>query len=427
MLQLDKLSAALKANKTFQPTLVIDLPSLDDNIHLASKQIPIDSELRLVVKSLPSLALLAHIVEQNNCKRFMCFHVPFLVQIQNAYPNADILFGKPMPAAAFEALVSSRSSSDVSSSASSLSNIQWLIDSPKRLKEYEATARENQQVIRVNLEINVGLNRGGFELDRSFDDALSFIDQSSHLKFSGLMGYEAHASKMPLVFGGLKREVARCLKTYEAFKARASRYSDDTTCFNTGGSTTFAQYARQESQGSEVSKNNQSTCNDISLGSILLKPSDFDLPHLHEYKPALFIATPLLKQINNIALPGPKVITKALVASKVLPEKSGYIYGGNWLAKPVYPTGMRQVTLFGRSSNQELYSFENDATISPDDVVLFRPTQSESVLLQFGEIVVVRDNEIVDRWAPLSQLNQILPSTGKDKKSDLAHNNLRRK
>ena len=159
----------------------------------------------------------------------------------------------------------------------------------------------------------------------------------------------------------------------------------------------------------------------------MLKPSDFDLPHLHEYKPAIYIATPLLKQINNIALPGPKVITKALVATKVLPEKSGYIYGGNWLAKPVYPPGMKQVTLFGRSSNQELYSFENDSTISPDDIVLFRPTQSESVLLQFGEIVVVRDNEIVDRWAPLSQFNQILPSAGKDQTSDLTHSNLRRK
>ena len=422
MLQLDKLSAALKANKTFQPTLVIDLASLDHNIRRADEQLSSNSQLRLVVKSLPSLALIAHIAKQNNCKQFMCFHVPFLIQIQEAYPNADILFGKPMPAAAFEALVTSRSLSEASSrsasDASSLSNIQWLIDSPKRLKDYEAIARENQQIIRVNLEINVGLNRGGFELDSSFDDALSFIEQSPHLKFSGLMGYEAHASKLPLVFGGLKREVARCLKAYEAFKARALSYSDETTCFNTGGSTTFTQYA---------SKNRQSTCNDISLGSILLKPSDFDLRHLHEYRPAIYIATPLLKQINNIALPGPKIVTKALVATKVLPEKSGYVYGGNWLAKPVYPPGMKQVPLFGRSSNQELYSFQDNSTISPDDIVLLRPTQSESVLLQFGEIVVVRDNQIVDRWAPLGQLNQLLQGAGKDQTPYLAASNLRRK
>ena len=414
MLSLDQLSASLKANNTFQPTLVIDLTSLDHNIRLADKQLSNTSQLRLVVKSLPSLALLRHITQQNNCNRFMCFHLPFLARIQEAYPNADVLFGKPMPIAAFKAFLSSRSSSDVSSSASLLSNIQWLIDSPKRLGEYEAIAREQNQVIRVNLEINIGLNRGGFELNTHFDDALSFIDQSPHLKFSGLMGYEAHASKMPSVFGGLKREVARCLKNYQAFKARASRYCDETSCFNTGGSTTFTQYASHNRPVSEVSKNSHSTCNDISLGSILLKPSDFDLPHLHAFKPAIFIATPLLKTIDNIALPGPKIITKALATTKVLPEKSGYIYGGNWLAKPVYPPDMKQVQLFGRSSNQELYSFSNDSTISPDDVVLFRPTQSESVLLQFGEIVVVRDNEIVDRWAPLSQLHQSFPSAGKD-------------
>ncbi len=36
-----------------------------------------------------------------------------------------------------------------------------------------------------------------------------------------------------------------------------------------------------------------------------------------------------------------------------------------------------------------------------DDFIFLRPTQSEAVLLQFGDLVVIRGDEIVDRWPVL--------------------------
>jgi D-serine deaminase-like pyridoxal phosphate-dependent protein len=36
--------------------------------------------------------------------------------------------------------------------------------------------------------------------------------------------------------------------------------------------------------------------------------------------------------------------------------------------------------------------------LQPGDHVFLRPTQSESVLLQFGDLRVVEDGALVDRW-----------------------------
>ena len=44
-----------------------------------------------------------------------------------------------------------------------------------------------------------------------------------------------------------------------------------------------------------------------------------------------------------------------------------------------------------------------DARVKVDDYLFLRPTQSESVMLQFGDLVIVRDGEIVGRWPVFPQ------------------------
>jgi D-serine deaminase-like pyridoxal phosphate-dependent protein len=40
--------------------------------------------------------------------------------------------------------------------------------------------------------------------------------------------------------------------------------------------------------------------------------------------------------------------------------------------------------------------------LQPDDYVFLRPTQSEAVLLQFGDLLVYDSNDIVERWPTFS-------------------------
>jgi D-serine deaminase-like pyridoxal phosphate-dependent protein len=76
-------------------------------------------------------------------------------------------------------------------------------------------------------------------------------------------------------------------------------------------------------------------------------------------------------------------------------ERAFFIYGGHWLARPVSPPGLEHSPLYGRSSNQELLTGSRSVELEPDDYVFFRPTQSEAVFLQFGDIAIYEDGRIV--------------------------------
>ena len=79
-------------------------------------------------------------------------------------------------------------------------------------------------------------------------------------------------------------------------------------------------------------------------------------------------------------------------------ERAFFIYGGHWLAKPESPPGLQYSDLYGRSSNQELLTGSASVDLKPDDFIFLRPTQSEAVLLQFGDLLVYDGRDIVERW-----------------------------
>ena len=68
------------------------------------------------------------------------------------------------------------------------------------------------------------------------------------------------------------------------------------------------------------------------------------------------------------------------------------------LADPVDPPGLEYNSTFGRSSNQEMLNGGPELEIAADEFVFLRPHQSEAVFLQFGDIAVYEDGEIVGRW-----------------------------
>ncbi|MBW2175697.1 MAG: hypothetical protein JRH03_01865 [Deltaproteobacteria bacterium] len=65
---------------------------------------------------------------------------------------------------------------------------------------------------------------------------------------------------------------------------------------------------------------------------------------------------------------------------------------------PLSPEGLVLNTLYGRSTNQEMMNGTEHTDIDVDDYVFLRPTQSESVMLQFGDLFVIRGNEFVGMY-----------------------------
>ena len=75
-----------------------------------------------------------------------------------------------------------------------------------------------------------------------------------------------------------------------------------------------------------------------------------------------------------------------------------FIYGGKWMAEPCYPEGLQENPHYGVSSNQQMLTVPHAADTAVDDYVFLRPTQSEAVFLQFGDLCVVRNDRHVGNW-----------------------------
>lgn len=379
-----QVTQALNDEGIGHPTLVIDKQRLDKNIQFLNRQLDGNKAFRLVAKSLPSVGLIQYILNKTKTNRLMSFHIPFAIHLIESIPDADILMGKPMPINAVQYFYNWHKQSQ--SSFNPVNQMQWLVDSVERLQDYQAFAHSTDQALKINLEINIGLNRGGFECSDDFLKALNIIHSDPLLKMGGLMGYEAHISKIPKFMGGIGKALNISNKRYEAFVSLTENVFGSealqTMCLNTGGSSTYPLY-----------RNNQ-IVNEIATASALVKPTDFDVITLEHHMPATFIAAPILKDIKKPQLPMASGLSKLLQSIGLMPKRGLFIYGGNWLAKPCYPTPAKRSNILGASSNQEMYEVDKSFPIKREDFMFFRPTQSESIFLQFGNIAVYDQGNI---------------------------------
>ena len=384
-----QLGNALDRARFAKPTLVLDKEILEKNIAQLKKHIGAQFDYRIVAKSLPSIPLLEAVMKGAGTQRLMLFHEPFLSQVARQLPQADVLMGKPMPVAAAENFYRALGKDNVFDHAKQL---QWLLDSPARVRQYQSLARQLGISLRINIELDVGLHRGGISQAGELTDMLTIIEADPALSLSGFMGYEPHVAKLP---GDKLASRDKAMKVYSEMLAVArdvtGRNLDELT-LNGAGSPTYRLY-----------NNATVPINELSAGSCLVKPTDFDTPELADHRPAAFIATPVIKAIDHLELPGPAGVGKLMTLWNPNRQKTFFTYGGYWKAKSTSPEGLSLNPLFGRSSNQEMYNGSKHIELQADDWVFLRPTQSESVFLQFGEIAIYERGEIVDRWPVLSE------------------------
>lgn len=382
------LNTELRKAGPMRPVLLVDLDRLDHNVSVVISSLKRSGKaLRLVEKSLPSRGLLEYIASRTGTDKLMSFHQPFLNQTAKHFPQADILMGKPLPARSVQLFYQEHQGS-----SDPTSRIQWLIDEPERLQNYLQLAKARQSKLRINIELDVGLHRGGVADNNALNTLLALIKANpKHLEFSGFMGYDPFVGmKVPSILGTPGTLLAKVMVRYQSFVAFThNQYPDlwrEGLTLNTAGSPS---YRLHESE---------TLSTELAIGSAMLMPSHFDLPSLSDHVPASFIASPVLKAAGKVNIP-------------VLDDKSGvfswwdvnqrasfFIYGGNWLADFVSPEGLQSNSFYGRSSNQELVTSSPGTRLGVGDQVFLRPQQSESVLLQFGDILALRNGKIVEQW-----------------------------
>lgn len=385
------IATALRAAGIATPAMVIDRDRLLANAAQVTRNIGARMQLRLVAKSLPCLALLDELMGAMRTERLMVFNLAYLQQLAQQRPGSDLLLGKPLPVAAAAQFYNSFKGGAFDPAR----QLQWLIDSPQRLAQYRDLANQRQLQLRVNFEIDVGLHRGGVASAQALQQMLDIVRLEPRLQWSGMMGYDAHLPKLPDLPGVRAGALADALAIYRDYAAQAARVLHGGAApagltLNAGGSPT---YRLHDGQGA---------ANELALGSALVKPLDFDTDLLRDLAPAAFIATPVLKAQAQFDMPnGVEWIGRAARAWDVNQSRAYFIYGGNWLAEPVSPPGIAPSGLYGTSSNQQVLLGSGAQQLQVDDFVFFRPRQSESVLQQFGDIVVMESGRITQRWPVL--------------------------
>jgi len=375
------LSKALRQAGIGHPVMVIDHARLAANI--ATVKAAIDPALhatRVVAKSVPSFALLTAIMDGVGTHRAMVFNGATLGQVAQARPEADLLLGKPLPDLEVADFVK-RHAADTSPAT----RPQFLADSSDRLAGLIAIARGTGSKMRVNFELDVGLHRGGFSSPAALNDAITLALSEPLIELSGLMGYDPHVVKMPWQDAALQDALSHYAAAREVLLGRLHTDPVRLT-LNTAGSPTYQLHLAER------------VSNELALGSAFVKPLDFDLPSLASHVPAAFIATPVIKRAGATQIPGLEALGPLLRAWDPNTAQTVFIYGGHWLARPVSPPGLQTNDLFGLSSNQEMLNGSARVALAADDYVFFRPTQSEAVLLQFGDLAVYRDGKIAEAW-----------------------------
>ena len=372
------LNTLLREIGSGMPRLVIDLDRLDHNVErLLDLHAPED--VRLVAKSLPAPELLNYLFRKIGYERLMVFHLPFLLQVVERFPACDILMGKPLPVDAMRRFYRGRPVNAFDDTQ----QLQWLADTEERLVQIVDLSREVGRRIGVSIELDVGMHRGGV---RSKDELGVLLDMirgyHDELRLHGFMGYDAHVPGAPwprTVRGASRRVKKRYAKLLEFAFAGWSDLEEGDWCVNGAGSKTIALH------------HEESPLNDYSVGSALVKPADFDVPTLADFVPAAWIATPVLKRSVGVRVP---FVEK-------LPSRGRdtlFVYGGKWMARPCHPAGLQENAAYGTSSNQQMFAVPRATEVVVDDYVFLRPTQSEAVLLQFGDLCIVRGARHIGNW-----------------------------
>lgn len=388
-----KINDELKRGSQSKPSLLIDLDELDKNITELKSLVNENAAYRVVVKSLPSMDLLKYVMQRADTNKLMVFHQPFLSMISEQLPSSDVLLGKPMPIGAVRHFYENVDSTNGFEAAE---QIQWLIDSQQRLEQYLALAQERDLQMKVNIELDVGLHRGGLQQAEELDELLDLVAaHPEQMTFSGFMGYDPHVVKLPSIIKKRDDAYSESQEIYQRFLDRAQRHSSsinmDSLCLNGAGSPTLKLHKQS------------TVCNDLSAGSCLVKPSDFDLDTLDTMLPAAYIATPVLKKSSGTKIPGLEKFADIIPKWNPNRAQTFFIYGGAWMAQYESPKGIIANSLFGKSTNQQMVNGPSNLQLAVDDFIFLRPTQSEAVFLQFGAIQTLRNNKLGPQWPVFSE------------------------
>jgi len=358
--------------------------------------------------------------------KLMVFSTSYLYTLLLRFGStADYLWGIPLSVRGAELFFTKASKNNIDPQV--MSQVQWLVDTPDRLNGYLNLAIKFNLTLRINIEVDIGLHRGGANVSVMVDMLSTMNAHRDFLTFSGLMGYDGHVPNNPLIaiFGEpvYFSSLTTAIESYWNFITTGSAqfpniFNQSNIALNGAGSNTVSAYAMV---------NLTSPLNDYALGSAFLKPSDFDIFTLSSLVPALWHATPIVKymgsqdvvpflddwwkffELDPIYCQG--FFLQGLMGSAVAMDPP--VYGNPFYSAAASGSdsggggsgaATKNHTNYGTNGEggnllptQALFHTNCTFPLENDDFVFWRPMEVDLVVA-FGEIWLIRGEQIVGTW-----------------------------
>ena len=240
--------------------------------------------------------------------------------------------------------------------------------------------------MRINLEIDVGMHRGGLP-DLEVLSALDLMEAEPLLQVTGLMGYDAHVPGA----AAPETELARVTRRYGAAVALLAEKLGDLSglTLNTAGSPTYALHL------------DDPHANEVSIGSAFVKPTHFDLQSLQHLQPAAFVAQPVLKVMDPALFPRREGLTAALNTLDPNSRRGFFLYGGHGDARLVL---RRRAPRFSAPMAWPRHAGGLGQGRSGAGRLRLHAADRERGALQFGDIAVY-DGQEIGAWWPTFRIH----------------------
>jgi D-serine deaminase-like pyridoxal phosphate-dependent protein len=371
--------------------MIVDLDCLDENISRISEMVfNAGKKIRIASKSVRVPWLLEYIMKKGgpHFQGIMCYSVPEAAFLATQGFD-DLLVAYPTVGSADLELFYSLIQDGL--------NISLMVDSINQVEEIEKIWQKNgptQHQGKVCIDVDMSWKPAGMHLGvfrssvgslKDFQLVYQKINESQHVKFAGIMGYEAQIAGMgdKSPFSPMLNQVKKIIKSKSVknvFEKRKAIHdflkaeNDEPEIFNGGGT------------GSLATTLAEPWLTEVTAGSGFLQSHLFDYYAANKNVPAFCFGL----QVSRMPQPG--IITC---------KSGGFVASGDAGADkwpvPFLPEGMKMIKNEGFGEVQTPVQIPAGMAIKLGDPLFFRPAKAGEIAERFTDYILIRDNKIVDK------------------------------
>ncbi|MBR7796706.1 amino acid deaminase/aldolase [Agaribacter marinus] len=367
------------------PGLVLDLAALDKNCDIISEKSN-NKKVRIATKSIRSIPVIERILANSSVfQGLMCFS-PKEALFLYEYGFRDILLGYPVWDASLLAKIAKINKSG--------GKIICMVDQREQIAFLQSIAKQYDGLIYTCLDIDMSTNFFGFHFGvrrsplrdvTSVIEIAHVISKQSHLKLTGVMGYEAQLAGVPdqLPKQWVLNKAVTVLKKKSVAKIADRRKAIINALTNEGFSL---EIVNGGGTGSLVTTSNERVVTEVTVGSGFYAPLLFDY-----YKqpigtnPSLFFTLPIVRQ------PEQQIYTCL---------GGGYVASGSpgvdKLPQPVFPEGSKLISVEGTGEVQTPVFIPVPMHLG--DYVVFRAAKAGEICERFTNIACITNGKVVDHY-----------------------------